>query len=190
MKKVALGFLLIMISVGLFGCASAGVSTTSGVVNGAKYTSDSFKKQQEVEYPQAQVQSDTMPIFISGKLVKNGQENNYSFLVSFKTNLIGTEVLRLQQVVDASGVIFTNRFDKENTTGLGSYYFFTFITLGFYSWFAKINWLVDFSIDIPEQYLIAHKDSGIQLKAYPTSGNYKAVTFQIPAYYIQGILQQ
>jgi hypothetical protein len=79
MKKVALGFWLIMISVGLFGCASAGVRTTSGVVNGAKHTGDSFKKHQEVKYPQAQVQSDTMPTFISGKLVKNGQENNYSF---------------------------------------------------------------------------------------------------------------
>jgi hypothetical protein len=191
MKKVVLGALFLGV-IGLFGCSSAGVRTTDGVVNGAQYTKDNFKQQQEIEvkYPQAKVQSDSMPTFISGKLVRNSQNSNYSFLVSFKTHLKGTEVLRLQRVVDTEGNIFTNRFEKENITGTGSYYFFTFITIGFYSWFAKLNWLVDFSIDIPEQYLIAHKDSGIQLKAYPTSSNYQAVTFQIPAYYIQGMLQQ
>ncbi|MDR1951995.1 MAG: hypothetical protein LBQ37_00580 [Elusimicrobiota bacterium] len=190
MKKVFVMFLWMMFFVSV--SANAAVSTAQDVKKAAKYSNDNFKKEQVAEYPKIKLLADNKKIKVSASVkateLQTG-DNKYYLITSFNTRLKNNDVLSLKEIIDENGVKFNNEYIYSNTYYNIGDRILIFITLDLYGSLVREKYDVNFVIEIPEQYLISHKDNGISLKAY-TTGGYGDVSFIIPSFYIQGILEK
>lgn len=179
MKKLA----LLLGAILLFSVPAFAKKDAAWVVKKAKATEDKFAKTKSVEFPAVKyytVGNDEI-VKMTGKS-KWGYIPPITFSIKETEKEDGTKTFVLLSADDRSSWAFYE--SAKDQDGKEMSFYRPMGDVDSYSSGVKITEF--FNIGLPEDYLKAHRETGIAIRVYGKKDN---VTFHVPAWYIDGVLK-